>query len=50
MLCCFDAELDFMVDFYLPSPMASSQPLRLLDGRWELGMSIQTVMVKAWLK
>ena len=42
-----DAELDFVVDFYLPSPVASSQPLRLLDGRWELGTSIKMVMVKS---
>ena len=35
-----DAELDFAADFCLPSPVASSQPLRLPDGRWELGTSI----------
>ena len=35
-----DAKLDFAVDFYLPSLVASSQPLRLPDGRWELGTSI----------
>ena len=40
MLWCLDTELDFAVNFCLPSPMASSQPLRLLDGRWELGTSI----------
>ena len=33
MLCYLDAELDFVVDFRLPSLVASSQPLRLLDGR-----------------
>ena len=33
MPCYLDAEPDFVVDFYLPSPAASSQPLRLLDGR-----------------
>ena len=42
-----DAELDFAADFRLPSPVASSQPLRLPDGRWELGTSIQTAMVKS---
>ena len=42
-----DAELDFVVDFHLPSPVASSQPLRLPDSGWELGTSIQTVMVKS---
>ena len=42
-----DAEPDFVADFCLPSPVSSSQPLRLLDGRWELGTSIQTAMVKA---
>ena len=47
MPCHLDAELDFVADFCLPSPVASSQPLRLLDGRWELGMSIQTAMVKS---
>ena len=35
-----DAEPDFAADFCLPSPVASSQPLRLPDGRWELGTSI----------
>ena len=43
----FDVLLGFAVDFYLPSPVASSQPLRLPDGRWELGISIQMVMVKS---
>ena len=42
-----DADLDFMVEFHLPSPVASSQYLRLPDGRWELGTSIQTAMVKS---
>ena len=42
-----DAEPDFVVDFHLPSLVASSQPLRLPDGRWELGTSIQTVIVKS---
>ena len=42
-----DAEPDFAADFRLPSPVASSQPLRLPDGRWELGTSIQTAMVKS---
>ena len=42
-----DAEPDFVADFHLPSPVASSQPLRLPDGRWELGTSIQTAMVKS---
>ena len=42
-----DAKLDFAADFCLPSPVASSQPLRLPDGRWELGTSIQTAMVKS---
>ena len=42
-----DAKLDFSVDFCLPSPIASSQPLRLPDSRWELGTSIQTLMVKS---
>ena len=42
-----DTKPDFMADFHLPSPVASSQPLRLPDGRWELGTSIQTVMVKS---
>ena len=42
-----DAKPDFAADFCLPSPVASSQPLRLPDGRWELGTSIQTVMVKS---
>ena len=45
-----DTELDFVADFYLPSPVASSQPLRLLDGRWELGTSIKIAMVKVRLK
>ena len=47
MPCCLDAKPDFLVDFHLPSPIASSQPLRLPDGRWELGTSIQMVMVKS---
>ena len=42
-----DTKPDFVADFHLPSPVASSQPLRLPDGRWELGTSIQTVMVKS---
>ena len=42
-----DAKPDFAADFHLPSPVASSQPLRLPDGRWELGTSIQTAMVKS---
>ena len=42
-----DVKPDFVVDFYLPSPVASSQPLRLPDGRWELGTSIQMVMLKS---
>ena len=42
-----DTKLDFAADFCLPSPVASSQPLRLPDGRWELGTSIQTAMVKS---
>ena len=46
-LCHLDAEPDFVVDFYLPSPVASSQPLRLLDGRWELGTSILMAMAKS---
>ena len=45
--CQLDAEPDFAVDFHLPSPVASSQPLRLPNGRWELGTSIQTAMVKS---
>ena len=32
-----DAEPDFVADFCLPSPVASSQPLRLPNGRWVLG-------------
>ena len=47
MLHHLDAKLDFVVDFCLPSPVASSQPLRLPNGRWELGTSIQTAMVKS---
>ena len=47
MLCRLDAEPDFAMDFCLPSPVSSSQPLRLPDGRWELGTSILTVMVKS---
>ena len=42
-----DAKPDFAADFHLPSPVASSKPLRLPDGRWELGTSIQTAMVKS---
>ena len=42
-----DAEPDFAADFHLTSPVASSQPLRLPDDRWELGTSIQTAMVKS---
>ena len=42
-----DAKPDFVADFHLTFPVASSQPLRLLDGRWELGTSIQTAMVKS---
>ena len=42
-----DTEPDFAADFRLPFPVASSQPLRLPDGRWELGTSIQTAMVKS---
>ena len=45
-----DAKLDFAVDLRLPSPVASSQPLRLPDGRWELGTSIQMAMVKSLAK
>ena len=47
MPCHLDNEPDFVVDFHLPSPVASSQPLRLPDGRWELGTSIQMAMVKS---
>ena len=42
-----DAKLDFVVDFYLPSLVASSQPLGLLDSSWELGTTIQMAMVKS---
>ena len=42
-----DAKLDFVADFCLPSLVASSQPLRLPNTRWELGMSIQIAMVKS---
>ena len=42
-----DAKLDFMADVHLPSSVASSQLLRLPDGRWELGTSIQIVIVKS---
>ena len=42
-----DAEPDFVASFHLPSPVASSYPLRLPDGRWELGTSIQMAMVKS---
>ena len=42
-----DTEPDFAANFYLPSPAASSQPLRLPDGRWELGTSIQMAMVNS---
>ena len=44
---CLDAKPDFAVDFCLPSPVASSQCLRLPDCRWELGTSIQTAIVKS---
>ena len=44
---CLDTEPDFMADFHLPSPVASSQALRLPDSKWELDKSIQTVMVKS---
>ena len=47
MPCQLDAEPDFVVDFCLLSPVASSQLLRLPNGRWELGTSIQTAMVKS---
>ena len=47
MPCRLDVKPDFAVDFHLPSPVASSQPLRLPNGRWELGTSIQTAMVKS---
>ena len=47
MLRCLDAKLEFAEDFCLPSLFASSQLVRLPDGRWELGMSIQTEMVKS---
>ena len=40
ILCCLDTELDFAMDFRLLSPVASGQPLRLPDSRWELGTSI----------
>ena len=43
----FNADPDFVVDFYLPSPVASNQTLRLPDSMWESGTSIQTVMVKS---
>ena len=35
-----DAKPDFVADFCLPSPAASSQPFRLPNGRWELGTSM----------
>ena len=41
-----NAEPDFVVDFCLPFPVASSQPLLMLDGRWELGTTIQAAIVK----
>ena len=47
MPCCLDTELNFVVDFCLPSPVANSQPLRLPDGRWELGTSIKMAMVRS---
>ena len=47
MPCHLDAEPDFAVDFCLLYPAASSQPFRLLDGKWELGTFIQTVMLKS---
>ena len=47
MQCCLYTELDSVADFYLSSPAASSQPLRLPNGGWELGTSIQTAMVKS---
>ena len=47
MPCQLGAKPDFAVDFHLPSPVASSQPLRLPKGRWELGTSIQMAMVKS---
>ena len=47
ILCCLDAELDFAADFCPPSPVASSQPLRLADGRRGLGTSIQMAMVNS---
>ena len=47
MPCHLDFEQDYAVDFHLPSHVASSQPLRLPNGRWELGTSIQTAMVKS---
>ena len=47
MLCCLDAKPDFAADFHLPSPAASTLPLRLSDGRWELSTSIYMVMVKS---
>ena len=50
MPCQLDAELDFAADFHLPSSITSSQPLRLPNGRWELGTSIQMAMVKSSVK
>ena len=47
MLWHLQIELDFMVDFQLPSPADSSQVLWLPDGKWGFGMSIQTTMVKS---
>ena len=47
MLYYLYTEPDFALDFLLPSPAANSQLLRLLDGRWELGTSIQMAMVKS---
>ena len=42
-----DTKPDFAADFFLTSPVASSQPLRLPYGRWELGTSIQMAIVKS---
>ena len=47
MLSHLDVKPDFAADFCLPYPVASSQPLRLPDGRWKLGTFIQIVMVKS---
>ena len=35
-----EVEQDFVADFCLPFFVASSQPLELQDGRWELDISI----------